>query len=103
MKIEQHLPNGFGDEVSHSPFIVELYFAFRGMNVHVHRGRINFQEQTANRIPAFHQRGVVAFKERVIESAIFDRAAVHKEMPDWEQVRVDLGQEQKKEKLTINH
>src|SRR5206468_6046589 len=70
----------FGDEVPHGSFVVELYFAFRGMNVHVHRRRINFQEQTANRIAAFHQRGVVAFKERVIEPAIFDGPAIYEEM-----------------------
>jgi hypothetical protein len=51
---------------------MKLHLAFGGMNVHVHARGINFQKQTADRVTAFHQRGVIAFEQREVDASIFD-------------------------------
>ena len=49
-----------GNEPAHFRFAVKFHLPLGGVNIHVHGSRINFQKQTANRIAAFHQCGVVA-------------------------------------------
>ena len=78
MKRQQRFPDRLRDQFADFKFAVKFHLALGRMNVHVHRRRINFQEQAADRITAFHQRRVVAFDERVVEAAIFHRAAVDK-------------------------
>ena len=50
------------------------------MDVHVDQGRIDFQEQAADRIAALHQRGVVALDQRQIQTAMLDGTAVDEEV-----------------------
>ena len=61
-------------------FAMEFHFAFRRVNVHVHFRGIHFNEQTADRKAPFHQRGVIAFEQREINSAIFHRPPVDEKM-----------------------
>src|SRR5207253_3809049 len=56
------------------------YLAFGGMNVDVHLGWSQFEKQTADRIAPFHQGSVIAFEQRVVERAVFDRAAVDEQV-----------------------
>ena len=69
-----------GDQFPDFKFAVEFHLALGRMNIHVHAGGINFQKQAADRVAAFHQRGVIAFEQRVVESAIFDGAAVDEQV-----------------------
>ena len=66
MKLQQRFPNGLRDELPDGSFAMEFHFTFGRMNVHVHFRRINFQKQTADRITALHQCGVIAFEQRKI-------------------------------------
>ena len=76
MKFEQRFADRLGHEPSHRAFLVEFYLSFGGMNIDVHGGRIDFQKESADRIAPFHERGVIAFQQRIIESAILNRPAV---------------------------
>src|SRR5271156_1650969 len=80
MKREQRIAHGLGGEFADLKLAVEFHLALGGMNVHVHGGGINFEKQAADRVAAFHQRRVVAFDERVVKPAIFDRAAIDEQM-----------------------
>ena len=80
MELQQRVADCLRHELAHGAFAMKFHFAFGGMNIHIDARRINFQKQTANRIAAFHQRRVIAFEQREIESAIFDRATVHEQM-----------------------
>src|ERR1043166_3717921 len=76
VELEQGLPNGLSDEAAHFGFAMESYFAFGGMDVHVHGSRSDFEKETADRVAPFHQGGVIAFEQGEVESAIFHGAAV---------------------------
>ena len=78
MKREQSFLDGLRDEFSNLKLAVKFHFALGGMDVHVHGGGINFQEQAADRIAALHQRVVIALDERIIDAAIFHGPAVDK-------------------------
>ncbi len=80
MESEKRLPHRLRHEPTHIGFAMKLHFAFGGMNVHVHRCGINFQKQTADRVTAFHQRGVVAFEQREVDATILDRATIHEDV-----------------------
>ena len=80
MEFEKRLPHRLRHEPAHVGFAMKLHLAFGGMNVHVHCRGINFQKQTADRVTAFHQRGVIAFEQREVDAAIFDRAAIHEKV-----------------------
>ena len=80
MKTKQCFTHGLCDQLPDFSFPMEFNLAFGRMNVHVHFGRIDFHQQAANRIAPFHERRVIAFQQRVIESAIFHRTAVYEEM-----------------------
>ena len=53
--------------------------------------RIDFEEKATYRIPPFHQRSVITFEQREIETAIFDRAAVYKKMLIFPRARETPG------------
>ena len=80
MEFEKRLAHGLRHKPSHFGFAMKFHLALGGMNVHVHGRGINFHEQTANRVTAFHQRGVVAFEQREVEAAILDRPAIHEDV-----------------------
>ncbi len=80
MKTEQSFANGLGHQAAHLAFLVELHFALGGVDVDVHGGGIDFEEEAADRETALHQGGVVAFEQGEIQAAIFHGAAVHEEM-----------------------
>ena len=80
MESQQRLLHRLGDQFPDFKFAVKFHLAFGRMDVHVHGGGINFQKQAADRVAAFHQRGVIALEQRVVEAAIFDRAAVDEQM-----------------------
>ena len=80
MTVKQSLAQGVRDKLPHFPFPMKFNFALRRVDVYVDFARIALQKQTADRITAFHQRGVIAFHQGVVESAIINRAAVDKKM-----------------------
>jgi hypothetical protein len=80
VEAEQSVPHCGGNMRAHGLFVMELHLAFCGVNVHVHFSGIEFKEQTADRVTALHQGGVITFKQRVVQRAIFDRAAVHEQV-----------------------
>ena len=77
VEFEQRFPDGLRRELAHFAFAMEFNFAFRGMDVDVHGGGIDFEKQTADGVASFHQGGVITFEEREIEAAIFNGATVH--------------------------
>ena len=76
MKGKQGFLDRLRDEFSDFKLAVKFNLALGRMDIHIHGGRINFEKQAADRITALHQRRVVALDERVIDAAIFHRAAV---------------------------
>src|SRR5437773_12075530 len=50
------------------------------MNVDIDLGGIDLKKQTTNRIPAFHQSGVIPFHQSKIQGPIFYRTAIDEEM-----------------------
>jgi hypothetical protein len=76
VKCEQCFVDGLGHEFADLGLAVEFYFALGGVDVHVHGGGIEFEEQATDRVAALHQRGVVAFEQGVIDAAVLHRAAV---------------------------
>ena len=74
----ERLSDGVGDGCAHCVFGSEPDFAFGRMDVHVHFGRIEFEEETADGVTPFHQSGVVTFRESEVEASVFDWAAVDK-------------------------
>ena len=80
MKCQQRFLHRPGDQFPDFKFAVEFHLALGRVNVHVHGRGINFQEQAADRVTALHQRGVITLEQRVIEAAIFDRAAVDEQV-----------------------
>jgi hypothetical protein len=77
---EQCFLHRLGDQFPDFKFAVEFHLALGRVDVHVHGGGINFQKQAADRVAAFHQRGVIALEQRVIEAAVFDRTAVDEQV-----------------------
>ena len=59
---------------------MEFYLSFGWMNIHIDRCRVDFQEQTTDGIPSFHQRRVIALEQREIQSAVLDGTTIYKEM-----------------------
>src|SRR5689334_16065648 len=80
MKFQQGFAHRAADESAHGAFVAELHFAFCGMNVHIHRGRIDFQKQATDRKTSLHERSVIAFKQRVIDAAVFDWPLIDEDM-----------------------
>ena len=76
MKRQQRVAHGLGGEAADLKFPVKFHLALGRMDVHVHGGGIDFEEQAADGIAALHQRVVITFDERVVDAAIFHRAAV---------------------------
>ena len=76
MEAQNRFSHSLGQQAAHLRFLVEFHLALGRMDVHVHRRRIQFEEQAAHGIPAFHQRGVIPLDQRVVEAAIFHRPAV---------------------------
>src|SRR5205807_5822619 len=50
------------------------------MDVDIHRGWIDFDEQTAHRVPTFHERGVIAFEKSEVQAPIFYWAPIHEQV-----------------------
>jgi hypothetical protein len=71
VEVQQGLPYGLRDQSAHVRLAMEPYLAFGGMNIYIHRARINFNEETTNRVTTFHQGGVVPFQQREIKPPIF--------------------------------
>ena len=80
VEIEQRLPDGLGYQATHFGFPMKLNLALGGVDVDVHGGWINFQKEAGDGVAPFHQRGVVAFKQREVKAAILHRTTVHKEV-----------------------
>ena len=80
MKTPQSFPHGLSDQVPHRLLIAKSDFTFGGVDVHVHAGRIDFKEQATNRIASFHERGVIAFQQRKVQSPVFYRATIYKQV-----------------------
>lgn len=80
VKFEQRFADGLRDEVADGAFIVEFHLALGRMNVHIDTRGIDFQKQAADRVAAFHQRGVIALHQREVQPAIFHGTAVDEEM-----------------------
>ena len=59
---------------------MKFHLALGRMDVHIHGGGGNFEEQTAHRVAPLHQRGVIAFDQREVEAAILHRPAIHKQV-----------------------
>ena len=80
MEFQQGFPHGLRHQPPHLSFLVEFHLALGRMDIHIHRRRIDFQKQAADRITAFHQRRVIAFQQGKIQSAILHRPAVDEQM-----------------------
>ena len=80
MKIQQRVADGLRDERPHGALVMKLHLALGRMDVHVHLRGVEFKKETAHRVAAFHQRGVVALDEREVERAVLDGPAVDEEM-----------------------
>ncbi len=80
VEAEQGFADGLGDKAADISFAVKLHFAFGGMDVHVHFAGMDFKEEAADGVAAFHQGSVVAFEQGVVESAVLDWPAIHKEV-----------------------
>ena len=72
--------DGLGDEAADGAFLAELHLAFGGMDVHVHGGGVDVEEEAADGEAAFHEGGVVAFEEGMVEAAVLDGAAIDEEV-----------------------
>ena len=77
---QQRLTHRFSHQMTNGPFFTKLNLAFLRMNIHVHRGRIDFEKEAAHRIAAFHQSGVIAFDEGKTQPTILDWPLVYKEV-----------------------
>jgi hypothetical protein len=80
VKIQQRLPYGLRDQSAHVRLAMEPYLTFGGMNIYIHRPRINFNEKTTNRVTTLHQGGVVPFQQREIKSPIFYRPTINEQV-----------------------
>ena len=80
MKIQQCPADRFPDTPAHCLFAMKPHLAFGGMNVHVHLGRVEFGEQTADRVSALHQGGVITFQQGEIKRAVLDGTAVDEQV-----------------------
>ena len=80
VKIQQGPARRFGGVTAHRFLLMKLHLAFGRMNVHVHPGGVEFEEQTADRIASLHQRGVITFQERVVQRAVVDGPTVDEEV-----------------------
>src|SRR6266404_5678888 len=80
MELHQRLSNRLRHQPPHLRFAMKLHFPLGGMNVDIHRRRINFQKKAADRVAPSHQRSVIALQEREIDPAILDWSPVHKDM-----------------------
>ena len=80
MELQEGLPHGLTDMAAHQVFVAKFHLAFGRVDVDIHDRRIEFQKQTANGIASFHQRGVIALEQRVVQAPVFDRPAVHEQM-----------------------
>ena len=76
MKLQQRLPHGLRHQAADFRLAMKFHLSFRGVNVDVHRCRVNFQKQAAHRIAPLHQRGVVTFQQREVQPAILHRPTV---------------------------
>ncbi len=80
VELQQGLPDGLTHHAPHLEFAVKLHLTLGRMNVNVHIRRVEFNEQAADRVAAFHQGGVVAFEQGEIEASVLDGAAIDKEV-----------------------
>ena len=80
MKRQQRLLHGLREQPPHIPLVMELHLALGRVDVDVHLGRVDLDEQAAERELPLHQRGVVALDEGTVEAAILDRPPVDKQM-----------------------
>jgi hypothetical protein len=80
MKLQQGFSHGLSRQLPHGSFSAKLHFALGRVNIHVHGGGVEFEEQTADGITALHQSGVIPLNEREVESAVLHRAPVHEKM-----------------------
>jgi hypothetical protein len=80
MKFLQRIADRLSDELANHPFVMEFHFPFGRMNIHIDVGRIDFKKKATEGVTAFHQGRVVPFEQREIQSPIFHRAPVDKEM-----------------------
>jgi len=80
VEIEQRLTNSLGDQSADVRLPVESHFTLCRVDIHIHGGGIDFQEQAANGVAPLHERGVIAFKQREAQSAILHRTAIDEDM-----------------------
>ena len=76
MKRKQCVSGCLGDNFADFKFAVKFHLAFGGMDVHVYGSGINFKEQAADRVAAFHQGVMITLNQRVVDAAIFHGPAV---------------------------
>jgi len=74
------LADGLGDEASHGAFLPELHLALGGVDVHVHGGGVDVEEEAADGVAALHEGGVIALDQGVVEAAVLDGATVDEEV-----------------------
>src|SRR5688572_25010646 len=71
--------DGFDHRFPNKAGIAKTNFAFRGMNIHVNRRRIEIEKQEGHRKLALHERGVISLPKRRCEHRTFDGASVHED------------------------
>lgn len=80
VKIAQGFANGLSDEATHAGFVAEFHFAFGGVDIDVDGGGIDFEEEAADGVAAFHEGVVVAFDEGEVDASVFDGPAIDEDM-----------------------
>lgn len=73
---DERFADGLGHAAADGGLVAESHFAFLRVDVDVDRVRIDVEKEAADRMPAFHQRVVIAFGERPVEAPVFDRSPV---------------------------
>ncbi len=70
------MENGGEDELADAAFVAKADFAFGGVDVDVHGGGINFEEEDGRRVAPFRDVGMVGLEDGVGKRAGVHRAAV---------------------------
>ena len=76
--LAKRLADGFDDDALNKGVFAEADFAFGGMDVHIHAGGIDFQEEETNRITSPHERGMIGLDQPIINGPAINGARIDK-------------------------
>ena len=72
--------HGFHDKLSDLALAMKFHLALGRVDIDVHLAGIEFQKETADRVAALHQGGMIAFDEGTVEAAVFNGASIDEEV-----------------------